>query len=308
MSGVVMRTNVMMVCLLALSSSVQAAWLVQTGQSAHLTVEYQFKSTGSIHSKYDSKNWNIDRHATLVVELSAQKPQPLSAMKPMESTQLADLQNKQAHAQEASRKMAPMANDMMKIVEKCGEDEACITREVSAYGLSTQPSAEVKSARQDIAVVAKQNEPRYQQWAASKQSISFRVHDVENSAQTEVMEGGSGKKLTQIITRDCQGNDPTQHGVIGYEIDNQQDTITMLLSVVPVTCKQTVAGNLSTDENGTRQIAIWVTGNAEPFKGTMTIPLKGQDVRNQSGQQVYKLKDTDGHEGTLTINWRITAL
>ncbi len=56
----------------------------------------------------------------------------------------------QKRAASASQKMAPMASDMMKIAEKCGEDEGCIERAVMAYSSGLQMTPELKSAGEDV--------------------------------------------------------------------------------------------------------------------------------------------------------------
>ena len=73
--------------------------------------------------------------------------------------------------------MAPLTADMEKIMARCGEDEACIEREVAAYGFAMGNNPAVESARKDVAEVSKQGAPRYQIWTATLQKGTYSIEE-----------------------------------------------------------------------------------------------------------------------------------
>jgi len=103
------------------------------GAKAMLSVDYIYESAGKKSSEgmYDPHEWNVKRSASLVANLGAQAATEIPTLQPIDAAQTAELEKKTAKAaQSAATQMAPMMADAEKIMARCGDDEACITREV----------------------------------------------------------------------------------------------------------------------------------------------------------------------------------
>ncbi|MES1164043.1 MAG: hypothetical protein ABUL50_13410, partial [Rhizobacter sp.] len=155
---------------LAAATTHAADTFAPVGAKATLSVEYIYESDGRKQDKLDLHEWKVSRSASSVADLVAQAPQPLPSMQKLDAQQTADLNAKQAKGQSAAAKMAPMMDSVEKIMAKCGDDEACITRETQKMGFGmagTPPMGQAMSAKTDIEAASKQGAPRYQVWQAT---------------------------------------------------------------------------------------------------------------------------------------------
>ena len=131
-------TAVFVAALTALSASARGDVLAAKGAKGTLEVEYVFESSGKKADQNDSREWRVKRTLKLNADMVAQAPQPYSTLHDMTAGEKTDLKKKQAATQSAQQKMAPTSAAIEKIMAKCGEDEACISREVQALGFSMQ--------------------------------------------------------------------------------------------------------------------------------------------------------------------------
>ena len=69
-----------------------------------------------------------------MAQLAAEPPTALPTMQPLDATQSAQLKSLGDKSQAVATKMAPLMVDAEKIMAKCGDDEACLTREAQKMG------------------------------------------------------------------------------------------------------------------------------------------------------------------------------
>jgi len=292
---------------------VHADLLVAPDMKGTLSVEYVYESAGRTQDQNDLHEWRSNHTVKLAAEMVAQAPQPLPSMQALDAAQTADLQKKQALTTSALQKMAPTMGDVQAIVARCGEDEACIEKAITKYGMSMQMTPEMESAREDVAEVAKQGAPRYQMWRATAQkgtySIDESAHDVVADPICRALH------CTSDQTRKGAGDVPRASaaktdasaaaGVAMLEVDSSAKTMTMLLPVplnaLPYT--QTLTTDNPEQHGGTTQGQLgFPKASAKPLQVT----LKGVAL-DQSGESVTKVEGANAEGGTLTVRWHFSA-
>ncbi len=316
---------------IALPGAHAADSFAPVGAKATLSVDYIYESAGKKQDKYDLHEWKVSRTASAVSELVAQAPQPLPSMQKLDAQQAADLNAKQAKAQSAAAKMAPMMDSVEKIVAKCGDDEACITRETQKLGFGmpgTPQMGQAMSAKTDIEAASKQGAPRYQVWQATtlkgRYTIEESTHIVhadpicvslpkQRCTRDEMRKGGGDLPLPPQATKDPRA----LAGNSSFEIDLMKNTITLALPgpLWPLPYTETI----TTDEPaGThsvptpkgpqpRTMGFRVGEDGTATTGRFwTLPLKG-GWRSQSGERVVMLAGNAGEGGKLTVRWRLAA-
>jgi hypothetical protein len=285
--------------------------LVAKGTKATVTVEYSYAAAGIKKDKYDPREWKVNRTVSLTAQFAADKPQAMAQLRAPEAAQMADLQNKQALAKSASKKMTPMMGDMMKIVEKCGENEACIEKEVEAYGNSMQMTPELKSAGEDINKLGKTDGPRYQLWKAVSQKGTYFVDEFYKgqTADPACMEK-PGQRCRREETRKGGGDiasppDRVKASGAVFEVDAQKKDIVMTLPtpMMPLSYNREVKTDFPDEAAGNSQGLASFGAMPKPL--TVTIP---GDLRNLSGTQQIKVDGAEGEGGTLTVKWTLAVM
>ena len=328
--------SLLCVCLAATCAASHAAdVLVPAGAKATLSVEYLYESSGKKRSEgmYDPYEWRVKRNASLTAELAAQPATAMPTVQAIDASQMGQLQGKVDKAQAVTTKMAPMMADAQKIMAKCGDNEACITREVQKMGAAMQGTPQMDSAmsaKKDIAELSKQDALRYQAWRPTSQTGTYLIDEaVHISSPDPICASKPRHRCTRDETRKGSGEIPVPAeakskqnkgaaaGISAVELDSEKNTLTVTLpvalSMLPYT--ETIV----TDEpegthdtptpKGPQQKLLRYRVNAaggimheKPF----TVPLKG-GWRSQQGEQVVKLKGSFGDEGTLTVRWRFAV-
>ncbi len=316
---------------LAAATALAADSFAPVGAKPTLSVEYIYESAGKKQDKYDLHEWKVSRTASAVSELVAQAPQPLPSMQKPDAQQMADLNAKRAKGQSAAAKMAPMMDSVEKIMAKCGDDEACITRETQklGFGMAGTPQMDqAMSARADIEAAGKQGAPRYQAWQATtlkgRYAIDEKTHIVhadpicvslpkQPCTRDEVRNGGGDLPLPPQAAKDPKA----LAGNSSFEVDLVKNTITLALPgpLFPMPYTETI----TTDEpEGTHSVPtpkrpqprtlmfrVGEDGAATTGK-YWTLPLKG-GWRSQSGERVVMLAGNAGEGGKLTVRSRLAA-
>ena len=287
------------------------------GAKATLTVEYVYASNGKTQDRNDSHQWSVTRTVKLSADLIAQTPQPLPTMHEMEAGQKADLKNKQEKAQSAQEKMAPVQADIQKIMAKCGEDEACLEREIQKYGMSNADSAKMDTARsadKDIAVATNQGPARYQLWTAASQRGTYSIEESRHDVVADPACGASMQCTTDENAKGA-GEVPLPPGAKAAasgppslamaEIDAGGKTVAIVLpvplSTLPYT--KTIKSNSPDRKSGTFQDLLRCPPkDLKPVR----VALKGGG-RDESGTEEIKIAGAGADGGTLTIRWKLTA-
>jgi hypothetical protein len=302
------------------------------GAKATLTVDYVYESAGKKSSEgmYDPYEWNVKRSATLVADLAAQGTTAMPTLQAIDAAQTAALKGKSDKAQAIATQMAPMMADVQKIMAKCGEDEACITRETQKMGAAMSGTPRMDTAmkaKKDAEQLGKPDAPRYQAWQPTAQRGSYSIDETAHISVTDpICTSKPRHRCTRDEVRKGAGavtlpgeskKSPRPSAGIGaVEVDTGKNTITVRL---PVPMLLSYTETITTDEpegthdtptpKGPHQKLLRFRVNAEG--GVMndkplTVPLKG-GWRSQSGEQVVALKGEFGDAGKLTVKWRFNV-
>lgn len=305
-----MKTLLITSLAIASLGTAHAELLAAKGTKATVTVEYSYAAVGAIKDKYDPREWNVTRTAQLTAQFTADKPQEMAQMRAPEAAQMADLKSKQATAVSASKKMQPMMSDMLKIAEKCGDNEACIEKAVENYGNNMEITPELKSAGDDIQKLGKTSGPRYQLWKAVSQKGTFFVNEYYKgkTADPACMEK-PGQRCNREETRKGSGDIASPPGkanasIAMFEVDAQKKDIVMTLPapMMPLTYNREVKSDFPGETAGNSQGYVQINGSSKPL--TITIP---GDLKTLSGTEQVKADGTEAEGGTVTIKWTIAV-
>jgi len=314
-----------------------AAWAADTfappAARATLTVDYAYESAGQKRSQglYDPYEWRVKRSVSLVADLAAQAPTAMPTLQALDAAQTAQLKSLNDKSQGAANKMAPMMADVEKIMAKCGEDEACLTRETQKMGAAMQGTpqmAAAMSAKQDARELATAGAPRYQAWRATAQKGSYRIDETVHISVTDpICAGRPRHRCTRDEVRAGAGEVPlppeakrdarAAAGLAAVEVDNSKNTLTLALPVplFPLPYTETItsdepAGTHDTPTpKGQQQkllrFRVDAAGGVTHDK-PITVALRG-GWRSQSGERVTNLSGEFGDAGRLVVRWRFSA-
>ena len=303
------------------------------GAKATLSVDYVYESAGKTRSEgmYDPYEWRVKRSVNLVAELAAQPVTALPTLQAIDASQMAELKGKSDKAQSVATQMAPMTAGVEKIMAKCGDDEACITREAQKMGAAmrgTPEMAAAQNAQKDMQELGKPGAPRYQAWRPTVQKGRYLIDETvhvsvpdpicfsrprQRCTRDEVRKGSGEIPVPQ----DAKKNPGAAAGISAAEVDAGKNTLTVRLPVPLVLLPYTET--ITTDEpagthdtptpKGPQQKLHSFRVNAaggsthdKPF----TVPLKG-GWRSQAGEQVVALNGKFGDAGKLTVRWRFNV-
>ena len=296
------------------SSAAYAELIVPQGTKARLQVTYQFKSVGKFVSP--AKDVRSDWNALRVVEISADyvagPPQAFGGLHQDDSKQKQDLDALQGSIQNLHTTLAPTMQDMMKIAERCDEDEECITREISNYGKQMDKST-VQAGKQEGATVSKlATAPRFQSWQLTSQTGTYRIDEVVNTqvfemtcTETKVCKRTETRKGGGSIMPGGTGKPPTGSSMLEVDSFNKDMMAMLPLPLAQLAYTETVTTTMIDDEGGTRQQVSppWM------MKLQQAPPVRiGGDLKTVSGSQSIEVAGEKADGGTLTVNWTFTRL
>ncbi len=300
---------------------------------ATLSVEYLYESAGKKSSEglYDPYEWRVRRSANLTADLAAQPATAMPTTQTLDAAQTAELKGMDAKARSLEKKTQPMMADVQKIIEKCGEDEACITRETQKMGAAMAGTPELEtamSAKKGAQELGKQGAPRYQAWRPTVQKGTYVIDEtVHVSVPDPICSSKPRHRCTRDEVRrgsgeiplppDAKKNPAAAAGVSAVEVDTVKNTLTVMLPVPLFALPYTET--ITTDEpEGTHdtptprgpqqkllRFRVDAAGNVTHDK-PFTVPLQG-GWRSQAGEQVVMLKGEFGDAGKLTVRWRFNA-
>lgn len=309
------------------------AWgqLVPAGQQVQLTAEYEYVSEGARKDKYDAQEWKVRRFAVVTATLQADQPASLPVMHKIEDKQQRELDERQAAMERASKKMQPAMADMMAVAEKCGDDDACLEREVQAY--ATQNRDALNQTREavapDAATAARQGPERYQFWRATgRQQGRYDVAEEVRMVDADpICQSHAGARCRREEGRVGGGEipmppgigpkDPSRAGASMFEVDSGAKSIALALPlpIMPLPVKETVATDHPEQKSGesARMIPFPASGAVKPI----TVALKGTALE-QSGVYTIRIKGasdnqrtlekTAPEDGVLTVRWHVKPL
>ena len=288
--------------------SAQAQVFAAKGAKATLTVAYEYTAVGKKADKYDPAEWRVSRTLTLVVPMSAEAEQALSVTRAMEPGQQASIEKKQAQTASLHKKMEPTMNDMMKIAERCGDDEACVEKAVVEYGNHMDPAL-IKSSQADAAAIGKMDPPRYQLWRGLSQGGTYAIDEAYRAKTADPLcMGKPNHQCSREETRKGGGAVPSPASasakatIAQLEVDTVKKDILLTLPVpfAALGFTRQVTTDFPDEKGGASQDGLYsLPGKLPPVTAALT-----GDGRSLSGTQTINVAGSGAEGGTLTVKWQ----
>ena len=308
----------------------EAADFAPRGAKGTLQVDYTFESAGrrSSEGAYDPYEWRVKRTVSLAVDLAAEPPTTRPVVRAMDATQVAALKGDTRKMEAAVSKMAPSAAAVQKSLERCGDDEACMAREIQKMGFGMQGSgamADAMAAKNEVQGL-RPGAPRYQAWVATAQRGTYAIDEkVQVSVTDPICIPRPRHRCTRSETRTGSGEVPLQGGgarnpraAAGFsavEVDSGGKTLTLRLPVplAPLPYTETIVSDEPAGTYDTpipkgpqaRQL-LFRAGGKDVQPAPVTVALRG-DWRSQQGEHVIDVPGDKGQGGKLVVRWRFAA-
>lgn len=296
--------------LLSLAVPAEAQLLAPKGTKATLQVEYLYTAAGTSgsHSASAIDQWNVRRVVSITAQYVAEEPMAIAVLHKADAAQQAAVEKQQAQVQAFARKMEPTVADMMKIAERCGEDEACISKAISDYG-NQMNVKDVQARKAEGQALATPGAPRYQLWKLTAQNGTY---EVDETASRQVFETTCTR--TQVckrtVTTRGKGPIPAPAGPVQgaslLEIDSARKDIEAKMPVPlrPLQVESRVQTNIPDDDYQAEQaLPVRLLKGAE----SLTLMIPG-DALQASGTQTVKGTGEGAESGTLTVKWTFKRL
>jgi hypothetical protein len=172
-------------CLLSAPAGAEAPVPTAETGVATLTLTFELKGTGVDRPASHEKNvtWTVENRYTVTATMTAQKPSAFGAMHKPDAAEQAREAERATAANQAASDMQSMMQQAEQIMQLCGEDEACITRETMKMSQGIDPnSQQMQSARSNIAKASVMPDVRYQIFAPVTQQGTFSVKESAHEA------------------------------------------------------------------------------------------------------------------------------
>lgn len=293
------------------------------GAQATLTVDYVYESAGKTQDRNDLREWRSRRRLSLSADLRSTAPTALPAMQALDGAQMAQLDRQATQMRQFATAAEPVTADVGKIMAKCGEDEACLERQMAKMGLAmagTSRADAVSQAGRQAMQAVQPGAPRYQTWHATAQTGRYTIDDSFRSVLADPicqptlrctrheLRSGAGPVPPLTATARDVG---LYHAV---ELDAAQNTLTLRLPVPlsPLPYTETITTDEPAGARDTptpkgpqpKSLVFRTAATGQP--AAITVALRG-GWRSQSGEQVVTMKGPAGEGGRLTARWRFEA-
>jgi len=305
-----------------LAMSAHAEMTYAKGTKATITVEYSYQSKGAkpeTPSDPIATNWRASRSVTVTATLAAQPAIGVPTLHKQEAEQKAAVVDMQKRSQKVAEQTAPMMDAAMAAYEKCGDNEACLEREIKAMSGAVAQS-DVKGARENVAVMsaaaASMNDtPRYQRWETVSQAASPYAIDEEKNVRSRdpgCMRHVKATCITQETVKGAGNLPASDRGTAMFEVDSKNGDIALALpiplGVLPATFTRTTDDPDLEAESKKTQIVFpsLSEDRAGSLRKPLMVPIK--DLRTAAGTLTFPAKGELDEAGTLTVKWRIVPL
>ena len=294
------------------ASGLASAQSVKPGTKGTLKVTYEYVSTGQKKDQFQSRQWRVKRTAEITAQLAAEKPMMLSAYRPMEAEQAATEDNRLKRATSAAKKMEPTMEEAMKIVEKCGDDDACVEKAIVAFGTTHQLTEEEKSARGDIEEASKIKDPnRYQIWKGLSQKGTYLVDEFYKGESADpACHKEPNARCHYQETRKGGGEIAPPAGkpnatVVQFETDSKKKEawVALPIPLSALTYDRDVKTNYPDERDAANKgTVVGFLNKLKPI--TVAIPA---GVKTVSGTETIAVDGDQGERGTLTVKWQFAT-
>ena len=289
------------------ASSASAASFSAPNSSATLTVTYRVTGGGedlpSSHERHVT--WSVDDTYDVKATLTAGKPSGFGGLHKRDAAETKREDNRVQAASAAAADMGDMMAQAQKIMEQCGEDEACIQRETIKMSQTIDPnSAKLKSAKENIAKASVVPGDRYQLFSSKDQSGTFRITEKSRVAMFDAACSLKTEERCLVETNvtgagaqtDGAGKTNFQTGAMA-EYDAQGGSVIVMLAVPGVATAKSVQSGAKTGSGEVRRV---------PLKGMRVDPITVNcgDCKSASGKLVRDVEDElTGRKAKLEIAW-----
>ncbi|MBI1360754.1 MAG: hypothetical protein GC155_10805 [Alphaproteobacteria bacterium] len=281
---------------------------------ATLTVVYEFKGSGEdIPASHERHlKWAVADRYEISATMPAEVMSPVPGLHKSDGSGEAQIAQRQASAQAAAKDMAPMMAAAQAAAAKCGDDEACLQREVMKMAQGVDPnSAAMKNARANGAAASVPIKTRYQAFNTGKQTGSYTVDESAHQAYFDAacsLRNETPCAYDTTIKGAGKLTDSTSESFASEahaEIDYQAGTL-MVVAPFPgyVKATKTVTSAGKGIKTGTEAI-----GRRETLSQVSNVPVKVTcgECRSASGTFSREIDDALlGEKGVLTAKWTFT--
>jgi hypothetical protein len=301
---------------LAAAPAAQAVDFAPKGGRATLSVDYSYASSGKKRADtLDLREWKVLRTLHIDAQLTALAPAPLPSLQPMEAGQQARIQQQTAQLSKLADQSAPQLAGAQAVMDKCGDDDACLEREsmrlAQAMAGKPETQATLKMGRETAAALAP-GPNRYQAWQGQSQSGSYKIDETLHITYDDPgCVRQRGQRCTRHEVRQGGGPLKSANGSAALlEFDTAKSTLTLLLPAAheALAYSETVTAD---DPEAVRSLPkgpqprqlIFRPAPGKAQAPAFSVPLSG-GWRSQSGVQTYQFTEANEGGGTLTVRWR----
>ncbi|CAN5244743.1 hypothetical protein BH10PSE17_BH10PSE17_29660 [soil metagenome] len=306
-----------------------AADFLPVGAKARITVDFTYESSDQgADRKVHEWNWKSRRTVHIETVYAALKPTWTPAMEAMDASQVAASKNAAAKSMEAFNASAPMMGGAMAAMQKCGNDEACLTAEVMKMSANVDPAQMAKRDKaQAAADAAGDHKDRYQRFEPTAQTASYTIDETADFRDRDPLYIGWPQD-TRIQTEERKGSGAVVappgtdaksvadfKGTGQVEHDIQKNTLIIRIPE-PMWSMPYTEHVMSSEKSGrmvdrgTRQKTLNFRNSESEYSGEaklVKVEIKG-DWKNQSGTYTVKQPGGRWNGGTLTARWKFEVL
>jgi hypothetical protein len=281
------------------------------------TLSVTYTLTGGGTDRPDSHEreviWTVENRYDVKATLVAEKPSGFGGLHKPDAAETASMQQRQAAAEAGAQNMQGMMEMAQKIMEKCGDDEACMQAETIKMSQQIDPNdPKLKAAKQNIETASAMPGDRYQLFSAGPQSGTYKMTEKAHEAYFDAAcslknqapcafdtaVAGAGK-LT-----DPQGNTSFTFGIMA-EVDTQAGT---LIFTLPVPGFAKVTKTVTSQSKAVKTGRFEETRSLKPGEvGAEQITVSCGACKSTGGTVKREVEDgLLGRPAQLVIDWKFT--
>jgi hypothetical protein len=301
-------------CLISAPGAAQVPATPAKGAAA-LTVTYELKGAGVDRPASNEKNvsWAVENRYTVTAAMTAQQPSAYGAFhKPDAAEQAREAGRAQAVTQ-AAGDMQSMMEQAEKIMALCGDNEDCITRETMKLAQGIDPnSAQMQSAKANIAAASVMPETRYQLFEPGTQTGTYAVKETAHEAYYDAACSPATEAACAFDTvvsgegeaTDGGGATVFQSGAMA-EIDYQNGSLILKMAMPGfATAKKTVTTRNPEVQAGTTDVT-----RAMKFADVAEDPVQVSCGTCQAASGTFEREISDellGRPAKLVVTWKFS--
>lgn len=296
--------------LAALPSASAQATASKEKAASTLTVVYEFTGSGveKPASKEKHVNWDIKDRYELKTSMVAKKPSGFGALHKADAATQAREANRQATAESAAKDMAPLMAQAEKIMQMCGDDEACMNREAMKMASMVDPS-KAASAKSKIESASVMPADRYQLFESTTATGTYNIDERSYEAYFDAA-CSFKNEATCAINKTVKGsgaltdgdNKTTMKGMVIGELDMQAGSLIMTFPLPGAAKATKTITSASKDQKSSTEAVTYFL--SVPNTQDIQLTAKCGACKTATGTFTKELDDKLlGRKGTLKVTW-----